>query len=127
MRSAKAAEARQQPFDGKGGQHGRAQDAGRIVLVQPLSRAGNAIESAANLGEIGLSRVGQQETAAGAAKELEAKPLFERADLVADRRLGDVEFGSGGGKAEMTCGGLESAQGVERRQGSTHEENSPFR
>src|SRR5258708_25560653 len=98
-----------------------------MVRVQGLRGAGDGIESGAKRGEIGLSGVGQQGTGAGAAKEVEAKRLFERADLVADRRLGDVEFGSGGGKAEMTCGGLESAQGVERRQGSTHEENSPFR
>ncbi len=120
MGGAKPPETGQQPFRGKGRQHRRAQHARGIVLMQAPRRLDQAIEGGADVGKIGLGGVGQQQTAADAAEQLEPQPLLEAADLMADRRLGDVELGRRRGEAEMPGGGLEGAQRVEGRKLTTH-------
>ncbi len=120
MGGAEAAEARQQPFRREGGQHRRAEHPAGVVLMEAPRRPGDAVEGDADLGEIGLRRIGQQQPPADAAKQLEAEPFLERLDLMADRRLGDVELGGRRGKAEMAGRRLEGAQCIEGRQAATH-------
>ena len=88
--------------------------------MQPPRRLDQPIEGGADLRKIGLGRIGQQEPAACAAEKLESQALFEAADLMADRGLGDVELGRRRGEAEMPCSSLEGAQRVERGKPATH-------
>jgi hypothetical protein len=67
-----------------------------------------------------LRLVGQHQPTREPSEELHPEQLLERADLMADRGLGDVQLGGGAREAEMSGGGLESAQCCERRQTAGH-------
>ena len=52
-------------------------------------------------------------TAAGAVEQRYPQPVFEIADMAADRRVGDEEFLRGEGEALIARRGLESAKRVQ--------------
>ena len=53
-------------------------------------------------------------------KERDPKLIFKRFDLVADGRLGDVQFLGRSGEAQMASSGFECPQRIQRRQVAAH-------
>ena len=115
MRQLEAPDARRQPVAGNGlhgrdGQHvpGRlarlAEAAGEIG--QRLAH--HRIDLAAALGQVHAARPAQEEGA--------AHMLLQQLHLIADGRLGHVQFGRGAGQVAMTGNGLEDADGGQGRQ-----------
>src|SRR5690606_25981461 len=74
--------------------------------------------------------IGQFDPPADAAKERLAQVVLQRSDLVADRRLGDIQFLGGTRKAPQPRGGLEADERGKRGEGSIrvlHEKFLPIR
>ena len=86
----------------------------------PLNRLGHSIERGAQVGQQRLAFLGQQQAARQPSKQLHAKMILEPFHLVADRRLGDVQFVGRLGETEVTSRRFEGAQRVQRGQGLGH-------
>ena len=69
---------------------------------------------------ISLTFLGQHQAPVETPEQGQAEAILQGLDLVADRRLGDMQLLGRLGEGEMPGSGLEGAQGVERRQLSRH-------
>ena len=98
-----------------------------IVSAPPVDRSSHPaharpqpIERVAHRRQQHLALVGQDQRPVHAAEQRRAQVLLERADLMADRRLGDEQLVGRLGEAEVAGRGLERAQRIERRQSGRH-------
>ena len=73
-------------------------------------------EGVADRDEIGLPGLGERERAVGPSEQGGAESRLQAAHELADRAWCDCEFGGGLLHAEVAGGGLEGAEGVQRRQ-----------
>ena len=96
----------------------RAVNTGGAVITSsassPFSRIistalGERIEALAQLRQAGARRVGELHAAPGAAEQFHTEVLLERLDLVAHRRLRDVQFDRRVLERQVARGGLEHA------------------
>ena len=92
MKRAEMLEARHQPLGGKGIEGGDRERARIGALHQPCRRARQSVERLTGRRKILGALLGQADGAVEAAEERQAEPLLKRFDLVADRRLGHVQF-----------------------------------
>ena len=76
-------------------------------LVDLLPHAVDAGEDAARAGGDGLACLGHDDRAAGALEQLGAELRFEPADLMRERRLGDVQILGGAGEVPVAGNGLD--------------------
>ena len=109
---------RHQPL---GGQRGRGADGQPPVVIGAAQSRGGAVqvlERGADGRQIVLRLPRQFQRAVAADEQGDAELLLQPADLMADRGLGDVQFGGRAREAQVASGGLERAQAVERGQGS---------
>ncbi|KPD19981.1 hypothetical protein ADM96_01385 [Burkholderia sp. ST111] len=70
------------------------------------------LERSLRTGEQRLARRVRRRRAFAAIEQWEAEKLFKIADLMANRALGQVEFGGSGGKAAKASDGFENPQCV---------------
>ena len=91
-----------------------------VLAQQPVGREPQIVERGADAGEVipGLRRQRQRPVLPD--EQPDPQFLLEPPDLMADRGLGDVQFGGGIGEAQMPGRGLEGAQTVERGQSGGH-------
>ena len=80
-----------------------------------------AVEGLPDEGLAGLTRLAQDQALGAPVEQLQPEAVLQGLDLMADRALGDVQFRRRVGEAEVAGGGLEGAQGVQGRQGASHE------
>jgi hypothetical protein len=64
--------------------------------------------------------LGQRHAPAAAFEQRHTEFAFERLHLMADGTMGDVQFDGGSAEVEVTRGGLEGAQEMQRRQADGH-------
>ena len=91
---------------------------------QALGALHQPVEDVAHDRQIVLTDLGELDPAADAAEQRTAELRFETLDAMADRALGEIELFGSLGEARMPRGGLEGAQGVERRKRNRHIDNS---
>ncbi len=120
MRSLEIAQPRQQPAGGEGPDHAHRQHLAEAPAGETVQGDGYAVEG---VGEHRVQRrafVGERHPARQAVEQRDLQALFQAADLVAQRGLADAQLQRRAGEIEVTCGGLEGAQGVERKLGADH-------
>jgi hypothetical protein len=122
-----AVEPRRQPLGGEAGRRADHEDA----FVARVTQAGHGIaqldEARLQAGIELLARGRQRDRSHAPFEQLQAEQLFEPADLVAQGSRRHVQLERGLGQAEMPRGGLERAQGIERRHRLMHEISSIIR
>ena len=91
-----------------------------VLAQQPVGGEPQIVERGADAGKIipGLRR--QRQRAVLPDEQADPEFLLEPPDLMADRGLGDVQFGRRKGEAQVPGRGLEGAQSIERRQSGGH-------
>src|SRR5262249_3411397 len=70
--------------------------------------------------EIGAPGLGNEQALPLAPEQLQAELRLERLDLLTDRALRDAQLLRRLGEAQVPCRGLESPDGIERRQAARH-------
>ena len=114
---AKAAETRHQPGFRECRRRADREHAGAGRGLQATRRLADLAEGVADRHEIALTGFGQHEGAVAAPEQLRPEPFLEAAHELAYGAGRDRQFGGGLFHAEVAGGGLEGAQGVQRRQG----------
>ena len=115
MGELKGAQARHQPVGGEGVHHSDGENAlGR--LAQRGKGGIQALERLAHLRRQPPAHLGQDDSTRLAQEQGRADPIFQQLHLIADGRLGHAELLGGLGEAAEAGGGLEGADGSERRQ-----------
>jgi hypothetical protein len=115
-----------QPERGQGNRRGD-RDLGPLSVAP--HRAGRSRDRLEPLADLGLERragLGQGQGAVEANEQLDAKMVFEKADLAAHRLAADEQLFARPGEAEMAGGGLEGDHAVQRwelRAQRLHEQN----
>ena len=84
--------------------------------VTPAQKA-----TATQVAQAGGAGIRQRQPAATAHEQRQADVVLEQPDLVADRGGGDPEFGRGLRNAHVPGGHFEGPQGIEGREGTSHE------
>ena len=77
--------------------------------------AGEVREAPRDLRQQLLTRAGQLQAPREAVEELHLQVRFQRLDVMADGRRGDVELVGSRNETAQPCRGLEGAESVERR------------
>ena len=93
--------------------------ASRVASRHIVEEGGQAVAEAP-------AGIGQDNTAAGAGKELGAEPFLQFADMAADRGMGDEQLLGRIGEALMAGGGLEGPEGIQGRQAPGHRVSCKF-
>ena len=88
----------------------------RIISTAARER----VEALAQLRQAGARRVGELHAAPGAAEQFHAEVFLEAFDLVAHRRLRDVQLDRRFLERQVARGGLEYPQRIQRRQAVNH-------
>ena len=115
-----AAESRDQPQRQDRGHAANCKLAGRRGARHAGGRRRDPIERGGDRGKQ-FGAVGRElEPPAHALEQLDLEHELQRPDLVADGAVRDVEFSRREGQRPMARGGLEGAQGIERRQALAH-------
>ena len=120
-------QARDQPVRGERRQHADGQRAVR-TRTQFGNAAGDAVQCLAHSDGERAARLGQFHAAAAPVEQRHAEFALQRLHLMADRAVGDMQFGAGAGKIQVAGGGFEGAQRGKRRQAGGHrcEPGSPI-
>ena len=109
-----------QPLGGEGG-GGRDRDqAAGLQVPDPGDPGGQVVEAVAQVRQGRLAGLGQPDRPLAALEQGHAQIVLQALDLMADGGGGHVQLLRRLGEAEMAGGGLEGAQGVERRQSARH-------
>ena len=109
-----------QPFGCERGRRADGEQALAVGAPQPGRRPTQVLERSADRGQIGFGLACQRQGAIPPHEQRDADLLLQPVDLVADRGLGDVQFGGGAREAQMARRCLEGTQSVQRRQGQRH-------
>jgi hypothetical protein len=78
------------------------------------------LESRADFGQIDLAQLGWHHTPIMPEEKRSADPVFQQADMSADRTMCDARFKCGRLQAAQPRGGFECAKGIERWDLSLH-------
>ena len=121
MRTGKTIEPRRKPLRGEARR--RRDDQHTLIAARIEARNGIADlrESGLQTGIEQLALRGERNRAHAALEQLDAEHVFKPANLMAQCARRDVQFLRGLGEAQMACGHLEGAQGIERRHRLLHE------
>src|SRR5947199_10801426 len=90
--------------------------AATLALQQPLRSDRDSIERIAHNDKVFATGLRDDQPLALAIEELDAKFLFQRLDLMADRPLRHTQFLGGAREALVAGRRLEGFKGIERRQ-----------
>ena len=105
---------RQQPLRGKGGRNADGQQARLAQGVDGIHRSGEPGKAFLQVAQTRSPRIGQHKATAIAGKHRQTDVVFQKADLMAHRRRGDMQFLGGQRDAEVAGGAFKSAQGIQR-------------
>ncbi len=119
LQMAKAAKARQQPAHGQGRGGLHAQDV--ILTAQGIASPLQRGKAFTHTGQQHPRGFGQLQAAAAADEQAAGKMLLQRADMPADRALGNRQLFAGTGEGAQPRGGFECAQGIQRGELTGHE------
>ena len=89
-----------------------------LAAAQGLDPGGEGAESLVQTLRQPSPRLGQPDAAPGALHQRHPQLALQRADLLRDGRMGDVQHAAGAGKTAMARRGIEGPQGRERGQGA---------
>ncbi len=115
-----AIEPRHQPLGGESGHDADHQCRVRIVRAKERGGLSQLVEPFPERNQAGLPGLRDDHRAGPAAEELGAEVVLEGAHLLADGRRGHVQLLGGLREAQVTRGGLEGTQGVQRRELARH-------
>ena len=110
-------EAGHEPFDGEAGCRADDQNVVLPEAIQALDGLSHGFEGRMNAGIDQAGRFGQFDGPRATVKQLQAEPVFESANLMAQRCRRDMQLPGGLGEAEVPRRGLESSQRVQRGNG----------
>ena len=94
--------------------------AARVLRAQARRRFAEQIEAGGQLGQPVAALLGQHEAARESLEQRRVEIALEPADLLAHGRGAHAQLRAGRDEAAEPRGGLEGAQGVERRQAAAH-------
>ena len=103
-----------QPFRCQRGGGADRQPPVMVGAAQPCGRAAQILEGGPHRRQVVLRLLRQCQATVLADEQLDAKLIFQSADLMADRGLGDVQFRRRERETQKPRGGFEGAQAVER-------------
>jgi hypothetical protein len=90
-----------------------------LGILAPLHIGGSVcelVEQGSDVREIAAAGFRQRHAPRQPLEQRDAEPVLQHLHQPPDRVGGDMEFDAGGLEAACTCGGLEGANGIERRQ-----------
>nr|WP_246007437.1 hypothetical protein [Halomonas nitroreducens] len=116
----KVTEPRQQPVTGERRRGVDHQLVGLAVLLQAVNAHRQLLQQRLGGAEKVPAGIGEADAAPVAQEQRLFEVGLETADLLADRRLGDVQLLGGTVEAAQASGGLEAAQGVQGRPALEH-------
>ena len=127
MAPVEVGKARDQPMRGERRQHADGQRAMR-PSAQFGDAAGDAVQRVAHRGGECAAWLGQLHAATAPMEQRHAEFALQRLHLMADRAVGDMQFGAGAAEVAVARGGLEGAQRGKRWQAVGHgcEPSSPI-
>src|SRR5690349_18727474 len=120
MRLLEIGQSRQQPFCSERSQ---CRDRQHLIVVLAFETIGSepqVVECRSNARKVFPRLSRQRQAAVLPDEQLDPKLLFEPPDLMADRRLRDVQLGGSQREAEVSGGGFEGAQAIKGGQASSH-------
>jgi hypothetical protein len=120
MALAEIGKARQQPAYRECGQGIDAEQLALSPVTGIVGRSGDALEGRRDLGEIGLAQLRQHHAAVMPEKQRRADPVFQQADMAADRAVGDACLYRRCLQAAQPRRKLEGAKCIERRHSLLH-------
>ena len=98
-----------QPLHREGRQGGDGQRAAGLARPQSRRRLRQPVEGVAHGGKQRLSLLRQHHRPVQPPEQRQPEMLLQGLDLMADRCLGDIQFGRGAGEVQVACGRFEGA------------------